>query len=90
MILDEQFARRVKRYRRFHLMNRTDFAAACRARGAPPNFTAAAVTNIENGRPRSEKPRTREIGLQEAQIIADTFGVSLVDMIREAQEEDLV
>jgi transcriptional regulator with XRE-family HTH domain len=74
--LSEIAAQQINRLRKRAGMNREQLAERCRELGAPDNLTAAAIANIETGRPNPDTGRRRrDITVDELAIFGRALDV---------------
>jgi transcriptional regulator with XRE-family HTH domain len=83
--LSDAAARQINKLRRRAGLNREQLAIRCRKLGAPRNFTAAAIANIETGR-RVDGKRRRDVTVDELAIFARALNVSPVVLLFELDE----
>lgn len=77
----DHVANQVRKLRQNLGINRTELADLC-ARVGMPQLTAAAITNIETGRPDKETgKRRRDITLEELLCLALVLGIHPVDLM---------
>lgn len=74
--LSEIAAQQINRLRKRAGLNREQLAERCRELGAPANMTAAAVANIETGRPDAQGRRRRDLTVEELVIFALALNVA--------------
>jgi transcriptional regulator with XRE-family HTH domain len=79
--LSERIAQRVRMLRRQHGMNREQLASACQQLGGPASLSAAAITNIETGRPTKDGGRRRAVTVDELGLFAAVFSVTPADLL---------
>jgi transcriptional regulator with XRE-family HTH domain len=73
--LSEIAAQQINRLRKQAGLNREQIAERCREVGAPTTLTAAAVANIETGRPDETGRRRRDVTAEEIVFFARALGV---------------
>lgn len=87
--LSETAAQQINRLRKRAGLNREQLAARCRDLGAPDNLTAAAIANIETGRPGEDGRRRRELTVEELAVFAAALGVPPVLLVAPVGLRDL-
>jgi transcriptional regulator with XRE-family HTH domain len=83
----EIIATQVRKRRRQLDLNRQQLADKCAQVGAP-NITAAALTNIETGRPDKEGNRRRDVTAEELLALAAALDMHPIDLLVPADADD--
>lgn len=68
-------AEQINRIRKRAGLNREQLAEKCQGWGAPASLSAAAIANIETGRPGPDGQRRRDLTVEELVILAAALGV---------------